>query len=453
MATPTTLKDLSNQVRDLYRSARARAQQDLADAQKALAAAKAQQTADADALGTTQKAIAALRAQLAGTEVPADLAALTDQIAALQVTERRQQAALLDDADAAAAAQARSDAATGFLATVTASLADAEAAVGPAADDYDRRQRLKGAAVAAPLDTLKADATAFLGGTAFSDAEDRIEAELPTELRDALDAGLAAENDRQKAANDALAKATSLLATEWATGGPDGTIAGLRVALAAADDALRQWAEQARSRYDNAVAQVAAVSAGATLLTLAEEAALTAGSATGAPAAALRQAREEKRKDWVDAVSIYDQAVQVFRGANPSADAATVAADATVTAKAGDAATAKGDLDTAVGDYGASDQTDYGEWSGSIPEAAWRRVAGLKEAAAALNDLKGTTNTALVTAVTNAESSLAGALWTAAQHALKAAWLAQEVAMRTTLAARASTARQTRLLAAVRGDA
>jgi hypothetical protein len=455
MANPSTLKDLAGQVRDLYHAARARAQQDLADAQKALAAAKQKQGDDTDKLTATRTAIAALRAQLATTESQADRDDLSEQIAEGQVNERAYLAALLDDGDDVAAAQAQADAATSFLNTMAAGLADADAAVGPAFDEHDRRQALKIAAVSPPLDTLAADVTAFKASDAFTTAKSRYEG-LPTELQDAIAAAVDAENARRTAAADAADDASGLLrGALGAGGGPQGTIAAERIQLAAAEAALRDWAAAAQARYDAAVAAISVVSAGDNLLSQAEADALVDDPSDGATAAGKRQTREEKRETWVQKGYDYGSAVETYRAAHPSDDAVTVAGDSNVSTAAGHLATAKTALKSAADAYADSDRLDYGVWSGVITEATWRKLAAYLDARASLDALttaSGQVST-LVGNLTSAEAALAGTLWNAANYAVQVAWLQQEVAYRAAVAQRAATTRSSRLLAAVRGDA
>ncbi|HEV7589225.1 MAG TPA: hypothetical protein VGO40_14010 [Longimicrobium sp.] len=455
MAT-VLLKDATAAVRDRYRAARARAQQDLADAQRALAAAKARQVADTALLADTQKGIAATRALLAAAPVPPDVHELELALGVLQVAARKTAATLLDDGDAVAAAQAATDAAAGFLSALTPLLAAAEAAVAAASDDDDRRQRLRVAARTAPLDTLAADADALAAGDAAT-AEARIAAAFPPELVDAVDAAWTAEAGRRAGVADPRDVAARDLATERAAGSTGEKADAARDALAAAEGALRRWVEQARARYDRALAAVLAVNAGAALLSPAEQAAVDAAGGPGSPpgetAALARTDRESERQQLFAASLALDTAVQDARAAAPWADAAAIALE--VAAATADLQAKQGDFDAAAAAY-APDAAAWGALTGSVGDPVWQKVADFRDAQDALVELGATgaaAVTALVDALDAAEDALGTALAADADHRLKLAYLERETAMRAALADRAAVARPARLLAAVRGDA
>ena len=184
--------------------------------------------------------------------MPADADALLVEIAELQVEERRQEAVLLDDADATAGAQAAADAATAWLRALNRRAAEAAAAVAAAAAEKERRDRWKTAAVAPPLDTLAGDAGDLRDGPEFTAAQDHVEEELPEAVRDAVDQGWAVENERLTQAAESEAHAWTLLQTEVTAGSP----VALARTLAVADEALRRWAEQGTQRFARAAAQV-----------------------------------------------------------------------------------------------------------------------------------------------------------------------------------------------------
>jgi hypothetical protein len=84
---------------------------------------------------------------------------------------------------------------------------------------------------------------------------------------------------------------------------------------------------------------------------------------------------------------------------------------------------------------------------------AWKKVVGLKEAAATLAELRAADGAALVAADAAAEAALAGALWTAEKKALKLGFLESQAALRGAQMEQTLAARPARLLAALRGDA
>ena len=444
---PTTLAELATETVDLYADAIASAQADLTKAQAALAAARALQTDDTVALADTQKELAALRAELAITEVPADADALLAEIAELQVEERRQGALLLDDADAVAGAQATADAATAWLRALNRRAAEAAAAVAATAAEKERRDRWKLAAVAPPLDTLAADAGALRDGTDFADAQTQVDDALPQAIRDAVDQGWAVENERLTQAAESEAHAWTLLGTE--AGATSST--ALARTLAVADEALRRWAEQGAQRYARAAAQVAVLQDPLLdpLLTEAQADALEANATDGPAAAELRTERETARQAVLVAQGTLDDATLTARAADPTDLDVTDAVAAQQTALDGTIA----DLGTAQTAYDEDQQEAWGIWSGDVPVEAWKKVVGLKEAAATLDELRAVDGAALVTADEDAEEALAGALWTAEQQALKLGFLESQAALRGALLEHTLAARPARLLAALRGDA
>lgn len=456
MATPpTTLIGLSQQVIDLYTRAQAAGQKALSGAQAALVALAdplTGQPARVKALAQTQADIAAQRARLAGTDVPADADALVKAIAALQVTERARQAALLDDADAQAAAQAQADAATRFVAWATRRLADATAALPAAVADAAQRARWKAAVAAPPLATLAADATALIATDEYKKPKKRIADALPDKLEASAATGWGVETARLDAVNASLAHVQDLLADEEENnGGPDGHVAALRLELDRADQALRAWSEQAPARLARARSLLAAVMDGDALLTAAEAASLAAAETDGGAAADLRDTRESARADVIKAQAGYADAVVAARADDPtvtdvSAVQAVKDANDTLT-------TDQGTLGTATGAYPAASAATYGSWSGTVPEPVWRKIVGFKEADQELGELKATDGGQLVTDDEAAEAAVAGAAWTAETNEVKAAYLAAQVDAARAVADAAAAARPARLLAAVRGDA
>lgn len=442
---PTTLAELATETVTLYANAITSAQADLTKAQAALASARELQTEDTALLADTQKDLAALRAELSITEVPADADALLTEIAELQVDERRQNAVLLDDADAVAGAQATADAATAWLRALNRRAAEAAAAVLAAEAEKERRDRWKVAAVAPPLDTLAADAGDLRDGTEFDDAQTQVDDALPQAIRDAVDQGWAVENERLKQTAESEAHAWSLLATEVGATSP----IALARDLAVADEALRRWAEQGVQRYARAAAQIAVLQDPLLdpLLTEAQSDALEANATDGPAAAELLTERETARQAVLVAQGTLDDATLAARAADPTdLDVASVVV-AQQTALEGKL------TDLGAVQYEEEQQEAWGLWSGDVPLDAWKKVVGLKEAAATLNELRAVNGAGLVTADATAEAALADALWTAEQKALKLSFLDSQAALRGALLEQTLAARPARLLAALRGDA
>jgi hypothetical protein len=445
---PTTLAELATETVDLYADAIASAQADLTKAQAALAAARELQAADTTLLAETQKELAALRAELSITEVPADADALLVEIAELQVEERRQGALLLDDADAVAGAQAAADAATAWLRALNRRAGEAAAAVAAAEAEKEWRDRWKDAVVLPPLDTLAIDAGGLRDGAEFIAADAQVVNALPQAIRDAVDQGWAVESERLKQAAESEEHAWDLLEIEVTAGSP----VILAHTLAVADEALRRWAEQGTQRYARAAAQLAVLQDPVLdpLLTEAQFDALAANVTDGPAAAALRTAQEVARQARLVAQASLDDATLTARAADPTdLDVTDAVAVATQQAALQVAVTS---FNTAEAAYDGQED-DWGEWSGDVPESAWKKVVGLKEATATLDELRDVVGAALVTADENAEAALADALWTAEQQALKVSFLESQAALRAVLLEQTRAARPARLLAALRGDA
>ena len=460
MAAPETLQQLAVQVAALYAAAKTEAQESVAAAGTALAAARDRLRTNGDLLAAKNQEIAAKRAELADAEVPTEAAALVEELADLQAEARALQAALLDDADAVARGEAEAKAASGFLERVSAALAEAQAELAREAVDGPRRQELRDAVAAPPLDTLAADATAAMGaGTEFDDAKTRVTDEIPAELLTAARKGMEVEDDRRRQRLDSLEAVEDLLLTELEdNGGLDEKATALQLRFARADAALRAWVKQGPGRLTQALAQAAAVNAGDSLLTDAEEAEVAARETAGAAAVPKRTAREEARKDVTEAEVKLGDALTTALAPDPTAD---VSADAGVDAAEQALTTARTALEDAGEEYdkfadGSAPPTfaeDFTAWSSALPESVWRKVVGFLEAEATLTELGAVDGGDLATAHEDAEKALAAALWDAERHALTVAYLEEQVAMRAEAAGRADAARSARLLAAVRGDA
>jgi hypothetical protein len=183
------------------------------------------------------------------------------------------------------------------------------------------------------------------------------------------------------------------------------------------------------------------------LLTEAQSDALEANVTDGPAAAELLTEREVARQAVLVAQGTLDDATLTARAADPTDLDVTSAVVAQQTALEGKL------TDLGAVQYDEDQQEAWGIWSGDVPESAWKKVVGLKEAAATLDELRAVDGAALVTADAAAEAALAGALWTAEQKALKVSFLESQAALRGALMEQIRAARPARLLAALRGDA
>jgi hypothetical protein len=459
-AVPETLQDLAVQVAALYAAAKTEAQESVAAANTSLSAARERVRAGGESLAAKNQEIAAKRAELADAEVPTEAAALVEELADLQAEARALQAALLDDADAVARGEAEVKAASGFLDRVSAALSEAQAELVREAVEGPRRQELRDAVADPPLDTLAADAAAAKGaGTEFDDAKKRVTDEIPADLLTAARKGVEVEDLRRSQQAASLEAVEDLLLAELeGKGGLDEKAAALQLRFARADAALRAWVKQGPGRLTQALVQAAAVNAGTSLLTDAEEAEVAARETAGAAAVPKRTAREDARKDVIEAEVGLGDALTTALAPDPTADVSAAPAVDTAEQALSDARTAFTD---AQGEYvefadGSAPPTfaeDFTAFSSALPESVWRRVVGFLEAEATLTELGGVDGDTLATDHADAEKALAAALWDAERHALTVAFLEEQVALREALAARADAARGARMLAAVRGDA
>jgi hypothetical protein len=333
---------------------------------------------------------------------------------------------------------------------------------GPAADDEQRRQGWRDAAPG--LEGAVADAAAGQlddADTLYKRARAVVDTEVPAGLVTAARNGYAVETRRMAAVEGSVARVEDLLAThEQADGGPEGNAAALALALDRAEEELRAWSESAAGRYALAISQLAALAPEdpaadplPPLFTTAESTQLAGLGAAGDAAVLLRTPRENARAGLieaeVDAADDHTEAVAGdpygYGGSPPETSPPGSPPDAVGAAE--DA------LEAAENAYTAQMRSDFSKWSAAVPEAVWRKLVGFVEAEATLQELRNGNATDLVAHQQDAESDLAAALWASEQHALTAAYLEEQVKLREALRARALTARQQRLLSALRGDA
>jgi|GEM_PF-2982864 len=441
----------------IYQAEQKAAQDDLAAAQASMQAATAQLAADQKALDKTGADIAAARAKLAVTTIPADANALVAQITQMLITQRALQGAVLDGKEKIGDIQASLDSAAATLARVTARAASVQAKVTGAQADASRRDAYRAAVAAAPLSTLKNDATAFLAGATLTHAKTRIGKNFPDKLLAIAGKRHDSRVNRLKALRTDLDNAMDALANEHATdGGLDGAAAEKRIAFERAQDALAEYVANAANRFAKAKTVMAALEAielDATgtvpdILTDAEKSQVTALTAAGAAAEATAETLDGDYGDILTADAALQAQILTSIGANVD----TLATDPNIAAKRTAIDTARNNFKNALAAFAAADKKDLDAWEAVIPDDAWQALVDYEEALATLNELAATDGGALATAMNNTESDYVTALGAAAIAGRRVDYLGDAAAFRRERLDSAQGAISARLLSAVRGD-
>jgi hypothetical protein len=439
----------------VHQAAQAAAQSDLSAAQARQKAAAAQLATDSKALDQFGAKIAAQRAQLATTTVPAEANALVVQITAQVVLQRHQQGKVLDDQEALADASADADAAT--LARATARIATVQAAIAAAAAEGAQRDALKAAIAAAPLATIKADATALLASATATHAASRIATDFPAALLD-----IAGKRHDTRSGRLSSLKADVELA-EDAQGAGQAADAGLAgaasqkaIALRRAQAALADPVATAASRYARALAvlqKLEAIEVDATgtvpdVLTDAEKAQLAALAAAGAAAEPTAVALDTDLKAVFSARDALDAQILT----QIAADVDALATDPTVAARRAAIVAAQNSFDADLAAFVAANRNDLDQWQAVIPDPAWKTLLDYQEGLAALNELAALDLPALAAAMDSAEGDYTSALAAAELAQRRADARTDAIALRSARLAGARGAIAARLPSAIRGD-
>jgi len=464
----TVLQHLQQQLA-IYQAEQAAGQAALAAAQARLGAAGKKLDGDPNAapgplndgdqktLAKTGAAIAAKRAELAAETSPPDAAALLEEIAALIITQRTEQGTVLDDIDEIASAKAAADTAAAMHARADARVGDLQAAIAAAQIDDDRRATLKAAIAAPPLSTLKADATTFMGSATVTNATSRIGKNFPAAIRTISQKRVDTRVNQMAALQTSTDDAEDALGTEYAT---DNGLAGVaeqkRLALERAQKTLSDYVATAASRFAQAdivmdmldAIETAPAGTVADVLTDPEKAQLTALAVAGAAAEPTAATLDGDLNDVFTAEGALDAQILVAIGANPD----TLSTDATVAARRTAITTAKGVFTGALAAFAAGSKPDLDEWEAQIPDHGWKVLLDYQQGLKALTDVSGTTPATLAAAMDTAEDDYATALRAAAVAARKAAFFADEIALRQERFDSASGAIGARLPSAIRGD-
>ncbi len=444
----TTLVDFWTQEQTAYQGLVAEAQAAVADAGKRRDAANAASAAAASDLAATQAAIGALKAKLAADATPADAdadaKALRQLVGKLRNASGRAVQAGTDQDEAQGAvarAQAELALAGAKLAEATSRLGDAQARKS-ALDDWNTK--LAGA----PLKDVKANATAAQTGPEHTAAAARLAHDVPADLLKLTQRRRGLVTHRLDTLGSAVSDTQALL--QKALGE---TVDGARLAQQAAFDALASHVRVAVADLDRAMTLLDAATQ-SPALTAQELADVTSGpsQAAGAPSVAVEDARDKAITALVDARAALEKATVAAQAPDPTADVT-----GKVATEQGAADAAQKDLDqvkgpafTGGGPPSAKDKLDA--WEAALPDSAYAANAQLQEAEEILARLAGTDPTALVAAVTAAETALVKALLAQASSDRTLAYLQDTLAQQAARRDRARAARQDTVFSFMRGD-
>ena len=452
----TTLQFWQQQL-TIYQAEQAAAQSDLTAAQALQKAANTQLAADLKSLDQITSSIAAMRAQLAVTTIPADANALVAQITAQIIHQRGLQGAVLDDQDALDYAGASVDAASATLARATARVSTVQATIAQVTTEDTQRQGLKQAIAAAPLATLKADATAFLASATVTHATTRLGKDFPAAIITIAGKRHDTRAGRLASLQSVVNNAQDALGAELAAdAGTQGTATQKQIAFRRVQSTLSQYAATAANRFTRAKAvmqmleaiELASPGTVPDVLTDAEKAQLTSLSVAGAAA----EPTAETIDADLDAVFTAQDALDAQILTQIAANVDQLSTDATVAAKRAAIVTAWTTYKTAVANFAAANKKDLDQWEAVIPDSAWKVLLDFEEGMAALNELSTTDPAALATTMDNAENDYTTALLAAGLAQRRTDYLGDAIALREERLAAAQAGIANRLPSAIRGD-
>jgi hypothetical protein len=237
----------------IYKDEQTAAQHDLTAAQKLQKNDNTKLAADLKLLDQATSSIAAMRAQLAVTTVPANAQALIVKITAKIIEQRGLQGTVLDDQDALADATASVDAANATLSRAKARVASVTATLAQATADDAKRDALKAASTAPPLSSLKGDATTFLKSPTVTHASARLGKNFPPEIVTIAGKRHGTRAGRVASLETALHNAQDALGAELATAdGLQGAVARAQIDFQRAQSALSQYVSTAADRFTKA---------------------------------------------------------------------------------------------------------------------------------------------------------------------------------------------------------
>ena len=446
---PTTLKDFATAELDRAKTRQRFAQEDLKANNAAVDTAKKDQAEAAKKLAQAERAAREIRAKLAEIPMPADGAALIEQLEGRIVESHTQEASALDAEARIAAGRVRADRAAKEEARASADVALDEARKSTAEKKHDEWVQAKTRATGA-LGSLPQDAIDLLNDAAknqdFTAARTRVEGDIPAALLTRARARGQRELDALEAARTARTSREDALATELATnGGKAGAVFEKGLAFARAEAALRDFASRAEEDKAQAVQTFKAIAA-APPLTQAVKDRIAALAADGAAALPAEQERDIARAAVQAKQEQLDARLETVRDAGDD-----VTADAQVGTLTGELAALNATLNTKQAAFDIVKE-DLDAWEAAVPEATWAALFALDEARRTLERLGAVVPATLVSDFDTAEDAYATSLLEAAAAARRTIDLEDDVAVRSAGVDALLDAKRRRIISALRGD-
>jgi hypothetical protein len=419
--------------------------------------------ADTKALGQLASDIAAMRAQLATTTIPADANTLVKEIADKIIEQRGLQGTVLDDQDAIDSAQAAIKAATATLTRATARVASVQATIAKVTTNDNLRQALKDAIAKPPLSTLKDDATKLKDGDTVKKATTRLGKNFPQELITIAgkrhDTRIKSLSRLETAINNAQDALGTGLAAD---AGKQGVVGQTRTAFQRAQSALSRYVNTALDRFNKAQTVMQMLAAikdtDPDILTKAEKDQRDALASAGKAA----EGKAEPIDTALNAVLTAQDDLDAQILTQINADVDTLSTDPTIVARRTAITTALKTYNDAITAFAAAppppppppppNKKDLDQWEGVIPDDAWKVLLDFQEGMAALKELSDTDPTKLATDVDTAEDKYTKALADAEKAQRRADYYGDAIALRQGLRDSAQAAITKRLLSAIRGD-
>lgn len=463
---PTTLIAFATNDQAAFTTARSIAQTAVTGAQAAAATAQSQLDAALAAQKALETAIAANRAKLAGTSIPAEIEALVKKLTDDTVDLRQQSWTVLDARDALAAARNTQAFAEVRLQRADAQLKVADQMVALVTAETNRRNQWIAAAGQPPLQTLRQEATDIADGTGGStllaDAQAKLDTSptrVPQELLDVAELRFNLWRARVKADRDAVSFVKVQIGAQVAADlGKSGAAQQLGITFRENEAAFGEWAASARNRFDRAVALLEGIAnLGAGVFAISEAEAAQANDATE-PQATNRQNAADAEEAIYPAQTTVDQRQETLDNEILKAQAvdpnkADVSGDGGVPAATASLNAAQGVLTPLVAAFDAAEKDLMASWQVRLTDQTWRRILDFFEARAELQDLKATDPAALQTAMTTSEGLYGDALVAASASGRSIGYLQDVFALRRANAEASQGGATSRLLGAVRGDA
>jgi hypothetical protein len=378
------------------------ARAELSAAQAELATRTTDYAEALDDLRDAEAVLVEVRRQLGGSEVPADANSGGDDLRDALIEHRKTRAALHLARLAVLVGEDRLAAAKTELEGVSAGLSKAKLEqVEYAARSQQIATWVAAVGVGTPLAALPAAATALLATAAYTDALAKINASLPSTLRDrAIErlVDLLDDEDAQVAHVAGLDDEFDGVFT--ALGGTSGQLPAAERALTRAEAALGEFVGQGARWLAEATARLAAIAARRTLTV--DESAALATNATRTAALTAEDGYDAAAKDLAATQRLLERKLAELYAADPDAD---VEADPDVIAHRAQLL-----VDQAAMTMPGTTAEDMIAWQAEVPEFVWDDLLDLRIAKRLLDKLAAIVPATLASTATAAEIALAAAL-------------------------------------------